>query len=113
LIPTLPFLQLTVDNMFAEYFYDHFGLSLSKSGDLAAVFGLFNIFSRAAGGFASDYAARQFGMRGRLWAQWAVQTIGGEGFKSQPKFALLHLAFFPSVRHSPKQWPSNSWRKVR
>lgn len=69
--------QLTVDNVFAQYFYDHFGLSLSKSGDLAAVFGLFNIFSRASGGFLSDFVARYYGMRGRLWTHWIIATSSG------------------------------------
>eukprot|EP00884_Botryococcus_braunii_P005895 jgi/Botrbrau1/15306/Bobra.0096s0009.1 len=69
--------ELTVDNVFAQYFFDHFGLSLSKSGDLAAVFGLFNIFSRAAGGFVSDYVSRSFGMRGRIWTHWIIMTTAG------------------------------------
>lgn len=70
-------LQLVVDNVFAAYFFDHFGLSAVLSGDIAGSFGLFNIFSRASGGFLSDLSAKYFGMRGRLWTHWTVQCLAG------------------------------------
>jgi MFS transporter, NNP family, nitrate/nitrite transporter len=68
---------LVVDNVFAQYFFDHFGLSATTAGDLAGSFGMFNIFSRASGGFISDFFGRRYGMRSRLWTHWTVQTLAG------------------------------------
>ncbi|KAF5751561.1 hypothetical protein HS088_TW02G00576 [Tripterygium wilfordii] len=43
--------ELSTDNVVAEYFYDRFNLKL--------------------------HTARYFGMRGRLWVLWILQTLGG------------------------------------
>lgn len=41
--------ELTIDNNIAAYFSDHFGYGIVAAGNLAAIFGLFNIVSRPLG----------------------------------------------------------------
>ena len=69
--------ELTINNIAALYFKDHFGVSVKTAGLLAAVFGGTNLFARSWGGWASDWIGKPYGMRGRLWALWILQTAEG------------------------------------
>lgn len=60
----------------------------------------------AAGGMLSDWAAKQYGMRGRLWAMWICLAVGpgfciGLGFSDNSIAAtmvtLVFFAFFVQV----------------
>ncbi|XP_009125986.2 high affinity nitrate transporter 2.7 [Brassica rapa] len=69
--------ELTTDNMIAGYFYERFGMNLEAAGTIAASFAISNVASRPAGGMVSDLLGKRFGMRGRLWGLWIVQSVAG------------------------------------
>jgi len=69
--------ELTMNSVAAQYFHDYHGLTPALAGLLASLYGMMNLFARSCGGILSDAANKRFGMRGRLWACWAVQTIEG------------------------------------
>jgi NNP family nitrate/nitrite transporter-like MFS transporter len=70
-------IELAVDNVIGLFFHDHFNLSQTKSGMIGALFGLMNLFSRATGGFLSDYAYTKMGIRGRFLVHFIIIFLNG------------------------------------
>jgi NNP family nitrate/nitrite transporter-like MFS transporter len=57
--------EITVDNVAALYFKDSFQVTLGLAGILASLIGMMNIFARALGGMAGDWAGGRWGLEGR------------------------------------------------
>lgn len=57
--------EITVDNVAALYFRDSFHVSLKLAGLLASLIGMMNLFARALGGVAGDWAGNKWGLAGR------------------------------------------------
>jgi NNP family nitrate/nitrite transporter-like MFS transporter len=66
-----------MNSIASVYFQDYHGMNPRMAGMMASLYGMMNLFARSAGGAISDWANRHFGMRGRIWAMWIVQTIEG------------------------------------
>jgi NNP family nitrate/nitrite transporter-like MFS transporter len=57
--------EITVDNVAALYFKDSFHVTLKLAGLLASLIGMMNLFARALGGIAGDWAGSKWGLAGR------------------------------------------------
>jgi MFS transporter, NNP family, nitrate/nitrite transporter len=80
--------ELTINNIAAIYFFDHFDLTLATAGMLAGLFGLMNIFARTMGGIFSDLFARQGGLKGRV--RWLFIALVCEGI-ALIAFSQMHV----------------------
>ncbi|GBC03702.1 hypothetical protein RclHR1_05270011 [Rhizophagus clarus] len=71
--------ELAVDGALTLFFYKqkNFNLSKKNAGLIASLFGLMNLFSRATGGFISDFANEKIGIRGRLLTQLIIYLLEG------------------------------------
>ena len=58
-------IEITVDNVAAIFFVDHYNASIIAAGALAGIFGFMNIFARALGGIFSDKVGKRYGLRGK------------------------------------------------
>ncbi|RUR39239.1 MFS transporter [Vreelandella populi] len=80
--------ELTINNIAAIYFFDHFELSLATAGLIAGLFGLMNIFARTLGGVFSDLFAKQGGLKGRV--RWLFIALICEGI-ALIAFSQMHV----------------------
>ncbi|ERS89169.1 MFS transporter, partial [Halomonas sp. PBN3] len=69
--------ELTINNIAAIYYFDHFDLSLATAGMIAGLFGLMNLFARTLGGIFSDLFAKNGGLKGRV--RWLFIAMLCEG----------------------------------
>jgi len=68
--------EATVMNGATRYFKDEFDLPLGSAAAIASIVGFTSIFA-SAGGICSDKADKEFGVRGRLWAQLLLNVLTG------------------------------------
>ncbi|MBO2012525.1 MFS transporter [Hymenobacter negativus] len=88
-------IEITIDNVAAVYFVDHFGASLVMAGVLAGIFGFMNIFARGLGGIVSDRAGRAYGLKGKwllLSGLLVLEGIGIAIFSLAPSLTLAIAA---------------------
>ncbi|UOQ71193.1 MFS transporter [Hymenobacter cellulosilyticus] len=72
-------IEITIDNVAAVYFVDHFGATMVMAGMLAGIFGFMNIFARGLGGWVSDKAGRTYGMQGKWLLLSGLLVLEGVG----------------------------------
>jgi NNP family nitrate/nitrite transporter-like MFS transporter len=69
--------ELTMDNIAALYYADHFSLGLEAAGFAAGSLGVMHLFARTLGGYLSDRFGGRWGLRGRV--RWLFVAILAEG----------------------------------
>ncbi|GAC1380300.1 MAG: MFS transporter [Hymenobacter sp.] len=88
-------IEITIDNVAAVYFVDHFGATLVMAGLLAGIFGFMNIFARGLGGIVSDRAGRAYGLKGKWFLLSGLLMLEGLGiavFSVAPSLTLAITA---------------------
>jgi len=84
--------ELTINNIAALYFHDHFGLGVATAGLVAGLFGLMNLFARTLGGVFGDRAGIKRGLRGRVAFLGIVLLCEGLALMLFSRIDLLPLA---------------------
>jgi NNP family nitrate/nitrite transporter-like MFS transporter len=85
-------IEITIDNVAALYFIDHFKLGMAQAGLIAGLFGMMNIFARALGGYFGDKMGMRFGIQGRVWILSGFLLMEGLGIMLFSQMTLLPLA---------------------
>ena len=81
--------ELTIHNLAAVYYVDHFELDLKTAGLYVGAFGLLALFARALGGYLSDRIARSRGLDGRTVLLFVLILAEGLGLMA---FAKMDVA---------------------
>jgi NNP family nitrate/nitrite transporter-like MFS transporter len=89
--------ELTVHNVAALYFHDHFQLDVKSAGLVAGTFGVLAIFARTLGGFAGDRFGKRFGLRGRVATLALVLAAEGVALVVFSRMSVLPLAVISLV----------------
>jgi MFS transporter, NNP family, nitrate/nitrite transporter len=85
-------IELTIDNIAAIYFVDHFGLGLESAGFAAAAFGMMNLFARMLGGVIGDRFGAKWGLQGRTTWLFIVLLCEGIGLMLFSQAQSLYFA---------------------
>jgi len=97
-------IELTINNIAALYFVDHFEYfqnmsatkALAMAGVFASLFGLMNLFARTVGGMFGDRFGVKHGLKGRVWWLFAVLFLEGIALMLFSQQTVLILAI-PSL----------------
>ncbi|MCY4615599.1 MAG: MFS transporter, partial [Chloroflexi bacterium] len=85
-------IELTINNVAALYYHDHFNLNVGMAGVIAGLFGLMNLFARTLGGAFGDIAGVRFGLRGRVMFLGIVLCLEGIALMVFSRMDVLLLA---------------------
>ncbi len=92
--------ELTINNIAAIYYFDHFSLDLKTAGIIAGLFGLMNLFARTLGGYFSDRFAMKSGLQGRVRFLFVVLFCEGLALLLFSQMGVLALAVASMVLFS-------------
>jgi NNP family nitrate/nitrite transporter-like MFS transporter len=84
--------ELTMDNVAAIYYADHFGLGLKQAGLAAGSLGLLHLFARTLGGLVSDRLGGRWGLKGRVNWLFAALLFEGIGLMLFSRMTSLSFA---------------------
>jgi NNP family nitrate/nitrite transporter-like MFS transporter len=85
-------IELTINNVAAIYYHDHFQLDLKTAGLIAGLFGLMNLFARSLGGYFGDKAGIKWGLNGRAKFLGALVLAEGISLLLFSQMSLLPMA---------------------
>jgi NNP family nitrate/nitrite transporter-like MFS transporter len=85
-------IELTIHNLAATYYVDHFSLDVKTAGLYAGSFGLLALFARALGGILSDRLAHTRGLDGRTALLFALILLEGFGLMIFARMDSAHGA---------------------